>query len=60
MDKDNKDEVIAALSEMVNELTAKIVNLRVQFGLALKAKDKEIEELKKPKLRAVDNAEHKS
>jgi hypothetical protein len=56
MDKDNKDEVIAALSEMVNELTAKIVNLRVQFGLALKAKDKEIEELKQPvKLRAVEN-----
>jgi hypothetical protein len=52
-----KDELIAALSEMVQELTTKVVNLRVQSGLVLKAKDREIEELKKakePKLKAVD------
>jgi hypothetical protein len=51
-----KDELIAALSEMVTELTNKIINLRVEAGLKLKAKDREIEELKKPaKLRAVEN-----
>jgi hypothetical protein len=55
---ERKDELIAALTELVNELTTKIVNLRVEAGLKLKEKDKEIEELKakfNPKLRAVEN-----
>jgi hypothetical protein len=56
----NPDDVIAAMSIEIQELNGKIVTLRAQFISAIKAKDKEIEELKKPKLRAVDNAEHKS
>jgi hypothetical protein len=52
----NKDELVIALVEMVQELTNKIINLRVQYGLALKEKDKEIAELKRPsKLKAVEN-----
>lgn len=43
---DVKDETIRALQEMVNELTARLINLRVQAGLQLGAKDKEIADLK--------------
>jgi hypothetical protein len=51
-----KDELILALTEMVQELTSKIVNLRVEAGLQLKKQSKELEELKnKPKLKAVEN-----
>jgi hypothetical protein len=56
-DQQHKDELILALSELVQELTNKLLNLRVQSGIALKAKDKEIDELKKHqerKLKAVE------
>jgi hypothetical protein len=37
-DKENerKDELILALTEMVQELTSKIINLRVEAGLKIK------------------------
>jgi ribosomal protein L29 len=41
-----KDETIQALQEMVNDLLAKLVNFRVQAGLQLKEKDREIASLK--------------
>lgn len=42
---DRQAEIIAALEELVRELTSKLVNLRVEAGLALKAKDAEIKRL---------------
>jgi hypothetical protein len=42
----DKDELIIALSEMVQELTNKLINLRVDAGMKLKAKDAEIDRLK--------------
>ncbi len=44
---DRQPEIIIALEELVREMTSKLINLRVEAGLALKAKDAEIEELKK-------------
>jgi ribosomal protein L29 len=41
-----KDETILALQEVVNDLLAKLVNFRVQAGLQLKEKDREIASLK--------------
>jgi hypothetical protein len=49
MNDEAKDELIAALTEMVQELTNKIINLRVDAGLKLKQKDAKIAELMKPK-----------
>jgi hypothetical protein len=36
MSDEHKDELILALSEMVQELTNKIINLRVEAGLKIK------------------------
>ncbi len=41
-----KDEIIAALSEMVQELQNKLINMRVEAGMKIKEKDREIAELK--------------
>lgn len=43
---DKKDHLILALEELVREMMTKLVNLRVEAGMALAAKDKEIAELK--------------
>jgi hypothetical protein len=43
---DRKDELILALTEMVQELVNKNINLRVDAGLQLKAKDAELARLK--------------
>jgi hypothetical protein len=42
---DRKDAAIVALSEIVQELNNKIINLRVEMLLAIETKDKTIEEL---------------
>jgi hypothetical protein len=59
---ERKDEVILALGELIQELTSKLINLRVETGLRFKAKDAEIARLKvdkkdrkKPQLKAVTN-----
>jgi len=49
MDEERKDEIIAALNEMVLELQNKLINLRVEAGLKLKEKDRQIESLLKEK-----------
>lgn len=43
---DRKDYIIQALQEMVNELSNKLINLRVEAGVALAKKDEVIAELK--------------
>jgi len=43
---DRKDELIAALTEMVQELNNKIINLRVEAGLKIKELEAEIAALK--------------
>jgi len=44
--EDRKDEIIAALGEMVQELQNKLINMRVDAGMKLKEKDSEIASLK--------------
>lgn len=39
---DRKDETILALQEMVHDLLAKLINLRVDAGIKLKEKDEQI------------------
>jgi hypothetical protein len=46
-DETRKDELIMALTEMVQELNARLINLRVEAGLKLKEKDAKIAELEK-------------
>lgn len=43
---DSKDETILALQELLSDLTNKLIAVRVQAGLALKAKDAEIADLR--------------
>jgi hypothetical protein len=45
MNDERKDEIIAALGELIQELTNKLVSVRVDAGLKLKAKDAEIAKL---------------
>lgn len=53
-ESERKDEIIAALTEMVQELNAKLINLRVDAGLKLKEKDRQIEDLSGKRDKAED------
>lgn len=43
---DHKDETILALQELVNELTTKLINLRVSAGIKIKKLNAQIDNLK--------------
>ena len=45
---DQKDHIIQAMQEMVQDLTAKLINLRVASGIKLEKLEEELESLKNP------------